>query len=163
MEDVTDVVNSFAAQGDRYLGVLFASAGGVDSFGNAGESIASTDSGPVLLLGQVVFPSSLRMDANKQSLRWSTPEEPFDEFTVYRGSVAELTDSDDDGLPDTGYGACQNSRDNDTTDLLFEDSDVPGPNSAFFYVVGFVNSGTEEGLGSTSDEMPRYVAIACPP
>ena len=84
-------------------------------------------------------------------------------FNVYRGALADLVDSDGDGLPDGGYGDCQNPRDPDTTDTLFEDRDTPAPGAGFQYLVSFVRGdGEEVGLGSTGGGLQREVTTTCP-
>jgi len=105
---------------------------------------------------------SVNFGADRQSLTWGALAEAA-AYNVYRGVLAGLTDADHDGLPDDGYGACQNFRDPNTLDTIFVDADVPMPaERGFIYLVSYVSGGVESGLGSTSAGLKRVVESACP-
>ena len=83
-------------------------------------------------------------------------------YRVYRGDLAVLVDTDDDGLPDSGYGACKSDLDDDPRDTFFEDTDVPSPAGAgYFYLTSVVDSGGDSGLGTTSAGLPRMPEVPC--
>jgi hypothetical protein len=108
------------------------------------------------LLPKVLF------EADKQSLTWEAVSAALS-YTVYRGSLADLVDGDGDGLPDAGYGECRNHLDPDVTDTAFLDSESPGTaGEGFFYIVGFVATDGQLGLGNTSAGLRRSVVSACP-
>lgn len=84
-------------------------------------------------------------------------------YRVYRGPLGSMTDGDDDGLPDAGYGDCQNFLDPDPGDTLFLDNEIPpGPGEGFFYFVSFVSAQGERGLGNTSIGLSRVPGTPCP-
>ena len=83
-------------------------------------------------------------------------------YNVYRGVLSDLVDTDADGLPDAGYGTCQNDRDPDTTDNHFVDADVPPVGDGFFYLRAVVDSEGERGLGETSAGLARVPSTPCP-
>lgn len=101
-------------------------------------------------------------DKDKVSVTWdaiSTAES----YTVYRGFLSTLVDTDFDGLPDLGYGDCMNDLDIDPTDLVFVDPEIPiVEGDGFFYLVGFVGPSGESGLGNTSSGLHREPTSACP-
>jgi len=83
-------------------------------------------------------------------------------YNVYRRTSNGLADGDENGLPDGGYGDCQNGSDPDPTDTLFIDTALPATASqVFMYLVGFTDTGGETGLGDTSDGTGRAV-VPCP-
>ena len=83
-------------------------------------------------------------------------------YDVYRRDSLAFVDSDSDGLPDGGYGDCQNQLDPDTTDTVFVDPDVPASQTGFSYLVAFVDDSGHTGLGNTSAGLPREVIAICP-
>jgi len=85
----------------------------------------------------------------------------YDSFNVYRGALADLQDSDMDGLPDGAYGVCRNDLDPDITDNQFADDEVPQAGQGFFYLMSRVRDGVETELGATSDGLPRVPALPC--
>jgi len=96
------------------------------------------------------------------SLTWPAVSEAL-LYHVYRGPLVSMTDVDHDGLPDAGYGDCQNFRDPDPGDTLFLDNDVPpGLGEGFFYFVSFVSAQGERGLGNTSVGLGRVPGTICP-
>jgi hypothetical protein len=100
--------------------------------------------------------------ADKQTLTWD-PIADAVEYNVYRGPISDLVDNDGDGLPDQGYGDCQNSSDPDTTDTQFTDTEEPAPSQGFFYLVGYdTASQSELGLGTTSSGLERSPGTPCP-
>jgi hypothetical protein len=116
--------------------------------------------GRYALLGPLV--PRIAFLADGASITWPAVSEALS-YRVYRGSLAALADGDGDGLPDAGYGACQNFRDPDPTDTLFFDDEVPSaPGQGFYYFVGFDSPEGERGLGNTSAGLPRIPAGPCP-
>lgn len=104
----------------------------------------------------------LRFEPDAVTLAWDPVSEALS-YNVYRGGLAQMRDADGDGLPDGGYGECQNGRDPDPADTVFIDGDVPaGPAGGFFYLVTFVGPYGEKGLGTTSAGLRRTVAASCP-
>ena len=77
---------------------------------------------------------------------------------MYRGQLNDLQDTDQDGLPDTGYGACVNHFELDTTDNVFVDAEAPASGNGFFYLMTRVGGSQEDGLGTSSDGQPRIPA-----
>ncbi len=85
------------------------------------------------------------------------------ELLAQKGCHLALVDLNEDGLPDEGYGECVNDLDDDTTDTLFADPEIPLPGGhGFAYLVGWVDLVGEGGLGSTSAGLPREVDLPCP-
>jgi hypothetical protein len=107
-------------------------------------------------------PPALWFEADRVTLRWSDVT-VADRFDVYRGDLADLTDADDDGLPDGGHGRCVGESDADPTDTVFVDAEQPpaGANG-FFYLVAFVQGLENSGLGWDSAGQNRDPAVACP-
>jgi hypothetical protein len=100
--------------------------------------------------------------ADHESLTWD-PVAGATQYNVYRGDVASLTDTNNDRLPDSGYGACQDSNDPDTTDTSYWDPEVPKMSRfGFFYLVAYVSGGVEMGLGVNSFGSSRTETLACP-
>ena len=90
-------------------------------------------------------------------LRWA------ESYRVYRGLLADLMDTDGDGVADPGYGACASATDVDPTDTTLTDTETPAPGSGYFYVLGFVDAdGNESMLGTTGNGSPRYPTQSCP-
>lgn len=108
-----------------------------------------------------VEPSPFNFLNDKITLRWPDVDGALS-YNVYRGLLSTLTDGDGDGLPDTGYGDCQNTMDPDTTDLNYVDASVPAPNTGYFYVIAVVDWAGERYLGTTSDGLPRVPTLPCP-
>ncbi len=105
--------------------------------------------------------AGLRFD-DEQTLVWP-PVRWAQTYRVYRGTLAELVDTDDDGLADPGYGACVTGADPDPSDTTWQATDVPAPGTGYFYLVGFVDSdGAASILGSTPNGLPRAPSQACP-
>lgn len=92
--------------------------------------------------------------ATPSTLTW-TPVIGATRYNVYRGDVSNVA---------VDYGACQNARDPDLLDTLFNDPDVPAPaGRGFQYLVSYETaSGSEAGLGRASDGSARSVAAPCP-
>jgi hypothetical protein len=103
----------------------------------------------------------IRLEADKQSVTWDTVSTALS-YNVYRGDLFALMDGDSDGLPDSGYGDCQNHFDPDVTDTVFLDSDVPTEGTGYFYIAAFVDSLGEARLGNTSKGQRRTVVFPCP-
>ncbi len=100
--------------------------------------------------------------ADAASLTWPAVSEAL-LYRVYRGPLSAMTDADDDGLPDGGYGDCQNFSDPDPGDTLFLDNDLPAvPGQGFIYFVSFVSAEGERGLGNTSAGLRREATTICP-
>jgi len=124
-----------------------------------------TDVAETVRRGVVVMlnrsPAALNFSPDKVCLGWPAMREATS-YNVYRGPLSDLADGDADGLPDTGYGTCQNHRDLDTTDNHFVETNVPPPGDGFFYLHAVVDSAGEQGLGTTSAGLPRFPAETCP-
>lgn len=121
---------------------------------------ASTGLGRFALTGPVE--PHVRFDPDAVTLRWD-PLSAALSYNVYRGALNQLRDTNGDGLPDGGYGACQTGRDPDPSDTAFVDTDAPaGPAGGFFYLVTYMDQQGEKGFGTTSRGLRRTVAFACP-
>ncbi|MBP7149365.1 MAG: hypothetical protein KBD01_17680 [Acidobacteria bacterium] len=99
---------------------------------------------------------------NPSTLTWTAMTGAL-RYNVYRGSTSGLVDFDFDGLPDGGYGVCQNASDPNPTDTVFVDASLPpqgGP--GYHYLVSYTDAGGEQGLGTTSDGLDRTVFFPCP-
>ena len=84
-------------------------------------------------------------------------------YDLYRGDLPDLVDGDDDGLPDSGYGACMTALDDDPRDTFFVDTNVPQPAGAgFFYLMSVIDAGGDNGLGTTSAGLQRLPQVPCP-
>jgi hypothetical protein len=104
----------------------------------------------------------IHFEPDKLTLAWEVVSEATS-YNVYRGILADLTDADSDGLPDLGYGDCQNHRDANTTDTTFAADEVPTAEQVGFgYLVNFVGPSGETTLGNTSAGLRRWVVVACP-
>ena len=105
--------------------------------------------------------AGLRFD-DKQTLTWP-PVRWAQSYRVYRGALSDLVDTDADGLADPGYGDCASTDDPDPTDTVWIESDTPVPGSAYFYLVGFVETGgAESTLGTVPNGAARIPASVCP-
>jgi hypothetical protein len=102
--------------------------------------------------------------ADRVTLSWP-PLPTAVRHNVYRGRVSDLADGDADGLPDIGYGSCQNHRDT-TPDGLFDtsfvDLETPPEGDGYFYLVTFEGPEGEAGLGHTSSGRRRPATVPCP-
>ena len=98
---------------------------------------------------------------DKITLRWPDVDDALS-YNVYRGSLSDLTDGDVDGLPDSGYGTCQNAADPDLTDLIYLDASTPASNTGYFYLIAIEDGIGERWLGTTSAGLPRSATPACP-
>ncbi len=104
----------------------------------------------------------LRWQSDRVTLEWD-PLSGAVSYNVYRGGLELLRDADGDGLPDAGYGDCQNQRDPDLSNTLFSDGEVPAATGGgFFYLVSFTGPEGEKGLGNTSRGLRREAAGPCP-
>jgi hypothetical protein len=104
----------------------------------------------------------IHFETDKLTLAWAAVSEAIS-YNVYRGILADVADTDADGLPDLGYGDCQNHRDADTTDTTFVADEVPTAEQiGFLYIVNFVGPSGETTLGNTSAGLRREVVVACP-
>ena len=74
-------------------------------------------------------------------------------YNVYRGLISNLT---------TTYGTCQNSRDPNVTDTMFEETDIPPAGDGYQFLVSLTTIAGEEGLGNATGGTPRTVASPCP-
>lgn len=83
-------------------------------------------------------------------------------YYVYRGSLASLHDLGPDGAPSAGFGTCLSTLDPNTADASLVDNETPNAGEGFFYLKSVVDgSGTERGLGATSEGRPRTVLASC--
>jgi hypothetical protein len=104
--------------------------------------------------------TTIRFDS-KTALAW-TVVAGATQYNVYRGAQSSLVDTNADHLPDAGYGACQNSRDANLTDLAFNETDTPSAAQGYFFLVAYKSAGVEKGLGRNSFGTARTVASPCP-
>jgi len=105
--------------------------------------------------------ATLVFAADGQTLTWQALE-GAQQYNVYRGDLADLSDGNGDGLPDDGYGGCISDLDPDPTDTQFVDPHTPATGEGFFYLKTVVDSRADErNLGATSDGLPRQFALAC--
>lgn len=84
---------------------------------------------------------------------------------AYRGNLSDLVDSDEDGLPDLGYGDCMNHLDSSSAgvdDQKFPDNSTPMPGEGYFYVIGYESTDGPRALGWTSSGLAREVLVSCP-
>ncbi|MBP7146548.1 MAG: hypothetical protein KBD01_03315 [Acidobacteria bacterium] len=100
--------------------------------------------------------------ADADTLTWTAVTGAI-RYGVYRGETSAFVDFNFDGLPDGGYGFCQNSNDPNVTDTQYVDTEVPPEGEpAFTYLVSYRDASGEHGLGSTSEGLPRSVFLPCP-
>ncbi len=107
--------------------------------------------------------TDMRLKASGQALEWRGVC-GAESYNVYRQDFAATpTDRDEDGLPDEGYGECVNYLDDDTTDTVLADPEIPLPGgNGFAYLVSWVDPTGEGGLGSTSAGLAREALVPCP-
>lgn len=98
-------------------------------------------------------PDSLTFLSDDVTLAWPSVHGAR-AYTVYRGSLS--------GLPDSGYGSCISTLDDDDRDPYLIDAQIPASGNGFFYLVGVVDAEGEGDLGSTSSGLPRVPLTACP-
>jgi polyhydroxybutyrate depolymerase len=106
--------------------------------------------------------------ADKDTITWP-PIHVALEYRMYRGDVGDLTDMDEDGIPDQGYGDCVSDMDPNLMDTTFVDTEVPSPGEGFFYNFTYVDvvhpiggGGQEGGLGKTGAGIVRPNFVPCP-
>jgi hypothetical protein len=139
-------------------GQWFASTVMLDAVGNPSSFQPVTPlevqcgAGPVEVSSEWIDPSILAWDAMPGA----------GQYNVYRRTMEGLTDGDGDGLPDGGYGDCQNESDPDPSDTFFTDTDLPAlTDQVFMYLVSYTDGAGETGLGATSTGDGRVV-VPCP-
>jgi hypothetical protein len=108
-----------------------------------------------------IEPAPFNFGGDKMTLRWPDVCGAL-AYNVYRGQLSSLVDNDIDGLPDAGYGDCENALDPDTTDLEYVDAAIPPIGSGYFYLIAVDDGVGEIWLGTTSDGLPRVPSISCP-
>ena len=82
---------------------------------------------------------------------------------VYRGLVSSLTDTDGDGLADSGYGDCAAVLNASGAELVYTDTGPnPASGTAVVLVVAPVTLHGEVSLGTSSSGLRRYPSLACP-
>ncbi len=107
--------------------------------------------------------ADMRLKASEQSLEWRGMC-GAQSYNVYRQDfTSAMSDRNEDGLPDDGYGQCVNDLDDDTTDTLLAAPEIPlrGGNG-FAYLVSWVDLEGERGMGTTSAGLPRDDVLPCP-
>ena len=117
------------------------------------------DAGVIVLLN--VEPTPFNFAADKATMNWPAVTGALS-YNVYRGLISSLVDGDSDGLPDAGYGDCQNALDPDTTDLHYVDASIPPAGDGYFYLIAVVDWAGERYLGRTSDGLARFPGTPCP-
>jgi len=102
-------------------------------------------------------------EADDVTLSWPAVE-VASSYNVYRGFISDLSDGDDDGIPDNGYGLCLDEGSPGDEDTVLVDTDVPDPGTGFFYVLSYddIAQDTEGGIGRTSAGIVRPVFDPCP-
>ena len=103
---------------------------------------------------------SARPKSTKVQLVWT--HNGSDSYNVYRGDLSSLVDTNTDGLPDNGYGACVNHLDPDLTDNVFVDEEVPLTGQGYFYLMARGDALDEGELGETSAGQQRVPDVPCP-
>lgn len=103
----------------------------------------------------------LGFDGSKTTLRWP-PLAGVSSYALVRGDLADLVDTNQDGLPDLGFGACVSGSDPNPADGVFVDPEMPESGAGYFYLKGVVEGGNVRGLGVTSAGRPRVPAAPCP-
>ena len=107
--------------------------------------------------------ADMRLKASDEGLEWRGMC-GAQSYNVYRQDfTSAMSDRNEDGLPDNGYGECVNDLDDDTTDTLLADPEIPlrGGNG-FAYLVSWVDLEGERGMGTTSAGLPRDDVLPCP-
>jgi hypothetical protein len=166
----TVVIPQYAPGGQWQAGVSAADFNGASTatsgFGGNNLDLTSFD------LAGLGFPSILNVTCagggpSEANLRWNDrttlawdPIAGAIKYNTYRGLTSDLTDLDDDGLADGGYGACQ--PDANPIDTQFVDTSKPAAGRSFYYLVAYVKTFFEEGLGNSSSELPRFPTTPCP-
>ena len=114
---------------------------------------------PAIHGGQI---SVIGFDSDKTSMSWPALEGVV-RYSVYRGDLADLLVTGQDGLPADGYGICISAMDSNPGDTTFIDPEIPEVGAGFFYLKSVIDGrGDERGLGATRDGAPRGVAAFCP-
>jgi hypothetical protein len=106
-------------------------------------------------------PDALTFEADVETLVWPAVTGALS-YDVYRGDTSLLVDDDDDGLPDSGYGACMTALDDDPRDTFFVDADTPPSGEGFFYLMSVIDASGDGGIGTTSAGLPRTPQVPCP-
>jgi hypothetical protein len=114
-----------------------------------------------LILPNQTGPAALTFDADRETLVWPAVTGALS-YDVYRGDTSLLVDGDDDGLPDSGYGACMTALDADPRDTFFVDADTPTEGDGFFYLISVIDAQGDGGIGTTSAGLPRVPQVPCP-
>ena len=141
--------------GEGYFDILVE-----DTNGDGRNDVIQTHgSGVDVLLN--VEPAPFNFAADKVTMNWPAVTGALS-YNVYRGLISSLIDGDSDGLPDAGYGDCQNALDPDTTDQHYVDASVPPPGDGYFYLIAAVDWAGERYLGRTSDGLARFPGTPCP-
>lgn len=113
---------------------------------------------PTLQAGNL---SQLFFAADKTTIQWPSLQ-GVALYVMYRGDLADLVDTNADGLPDFGYGTCVTGNDPNPADTTHLDAEMPAEGKGFFYLKGVVDGGTVRGLGVTSAVKARVPAVLCP-
>ena len=106
-------------------------------------------------------PSAFTFLADHATLVWPAVTGAIS-YDIYRGDTSVLVDGDDDGLPDSGYGACMTALDDDPRDTFFVDADTPSVGEGFFYLMSVIDALGDGGIGTTSAGLPRLPEVPCP-
>jgi hypothetical protein len=114
----------------------------------------------VIMLNQS-GPDAFTFDADGETLVWPAVTGALS-YDIYRGDTSVLVDGDDDGLPDSGYGACMTALDDDPRDTFFVDADMPSAGEGFFYLMSVIDALGDGGIGTTSAGLPRTPQVPCP-
>jgi hypothetical protein len=106
-------------------------------------------------------PDAFTFEADGATLCWAAVTGALS-YDIYRGDTSVLIDGDDDGLPDSGYGACMTALDDDPRDTFFVDADMPSEGDGFFYLMAVIDTLGDRGIGTTSAGVPRLPEVPCP-
>jgi hypothetical protein len=106
-------------------------------------------------------PSAFTFLADHATLVWPAVTGALS-YDIYRGDTSVLIDGDDDGLPDSGYGACMTALDDDPRDTFFVDAETPAAGGGFFYLMSVIDAQGDGGIGATSAGLPRTPQVPCP-
>jgi hypothetical protein len=163
----TSVLAVFPGNGDGtygathfYVGVGHPAAGDFDL--DARLDIAGAGASATLeIMPNQTGPDAFTFLADHVTLVWPAVTGALS-YDIYRGDTADLVDGDDDGLPDSGYGACMTALDGDPRDTFFVDADTPLVGDGFFYLISVIDAQGDGGIGTTSAGLTRLPQVPCP-
>jgi len=151
-DGVFDVMGYYTGSGPSVAG---------GDFNLDGRTDLAVAYGSALILLNLSGPTALTFEADRMTLVWPAVTGALS-YDIYRGDASVLVDGDDDGLPDSGYGACMTALDDDPHDTFFVDAETPSEGEGFFYLISVIDAHGDGGIGTTSDGLPRLPQVPCP-